>query len=338
MYFFYRIYLSIPNHFSTADIHIFVLSFDYYVVSCVSLLSLNNETKTVASMILLSRRNKPPYRINCVASFKPLVIDTYSSFEFACNVVIQYDYMSNHFVASLTRPNTNSLDKKPSESKSQVKEATTKIKRRIKLRMNSRVEVGRVYNRCALSCAGYSTKSTDRNSLRNKQKWKQAIDYLLVMNPEWPCNDELFSTNRLPFFKINRKTLCKQKNKTTKKQFNNKIVAQKSHSSSDIITNKRSCEEDSPPCDSQLYFVLHNFHDGDQGRLVLVPVCKSGTFCRTRYDTFHGNYSGRPRFIIVVLDTNENWILGLAEEYRVVPAVSVAKQPILVKDTWNITD
>jgi len=203
--------------------------------------------------------------------------------------------------------------------------------------MNSRVEVGRVYNRCALSCVGASIKSTDKNSLRSKQKCKQAIDYLLFMNPEWPCNDELFSTNRLPFFKINRKTLGRQRIRATKKQFDNKIVARKSHSSSDIITHERSCEEGYPLCESQLYFVLHYFHDGDQGRVVLVPVCKSGTFCRTRHDTFHGNYSGRPRFTIVVLDTNENWILGLAEEYLVVPAVSVAKQSLLVKDTWNIT-
>lgn len=76
------------------------------------------------------------------------------------------------------------------------------------------------------------------------------------------------------------------------------------------------------------YFVLQ--YDEETGLIKIVPMTAKGKLT--------GKREGRPRYQADIGDTDENFIVGPADDYVVVPASMVMKTPIVASEAWDIKD
>ena len=289
----------------------------YLFISCASLLSIRKEIMTLTNASRLSALSGLSTKFSLgttfglatvITIFKLLVKKRYSR--------IEINITRNQFVKSCDRPKMKCSKKKKLKKKTRVnkylKKQTHSKKRKVK---NNRMASA------LLSLKHVSVKEQ-----------KQAIDHLLLIKPSWPTGNDF--VNCLPFFNINKSLLCKQKRRLVKRHkkaknnidYYNKIVTRKGMN---CAIDENNYKKSPPFRESQLYFVLHFFFDGTKDWLVLVPVCKDGSFA--------GKYSGNPRFKCVILQTNRNWILREAQDYCVIHAVLVAKSTLVATESWDIS-
>jgi hypothetical protein len=334
---------------------LYILTLNQHFISCSSLLSLSEEIMTIAGMTELN--NNTSGLKSASSDFKSLVMKR-----------IKDDPIYNCFLASLTNSDDtsdtkilkrNKRDVRTTKAKTAVTKRNTRTKHFVRP-LNSQVKDDQAYN-IFTSFLNKVNRSMDKKTLninksrahskakkvalrsvssklpskvKVKKEQKQAVEYLLSANPSWPFNNAVLSLNAnniLPFFQIDRKILCKQKQNSRCKKcandFYNKYVIQNQHKTVDITTIHNS-EEGCVYGGSPLYFVLHYFHDGTQEALVVVPVIQKGTFA--------GKYIGHPRFKAVILDTNVNWSVVLAHDYHAITVVTVAKTTRVANEAWII--
>ena len=78
----------------------------------------------------------------------------------------------------------------------------------------------------------------------------------------------------------------------------------------------------------QYFFVLN--YDEPTARIRIAPMTARGVLS--------GKREGRPRFQVIIEETDTNFITAATSDYQVVPATMVMKTPVVANEAWDVED